>query len=700
MGRKGGAIPAVKPAADLSADEAAAELDRLGAEIRHHDTLYYEKSAPEISDADYDALRRRLDDIEARFPRLVRPDSPSQKVGATPAAGFAKVRHSQPMLSLDNAFAEPDIAEFFARMRRFLGLDGAAPIDIVAEPKIDGLSISLRYEKGVFAIGATRGDGITGEDVTANLRTVGDVPHRLSGRDVPEILDVRGEVYMRHDEFEAVNKARTAAGESLFANPRNAASGGLRQLDPKKTAERKLRFFAYAWGETSEPLGKTHWQVLSRFKGWGLPVNPLARLCRTPEAALAFYREIEETRAGLGYDIDGVVYKVDRLDLRERLGFVSRAPRWAIAHKFPAEQAQTVVDDIRIQVGRTGVLTPVAELAPVTVGGVVVARATLHNQDYIADKDIRIGDTVIVQRAGDVIPQVLAVVADKRPRGTHAYRFPDTCPVCGSHAIREEGAAAKRCTGGLVCKAQAVERLRHFVSRDAFDIEGLGRKHIEAFFQSGLIATPADIFRLHTQRAAIAAREGWGEQSTAKLMAAIDARRAIALDRFIYALGIPQIGEATAKLLARHYRGFDRFRQAMLAARDTGSDAYAELLNLEGIGDSVAADLIAFFDEPRNMAVIDALAREVSVTAAEPPRAAEGSALAGKTIVFTGSLATMTRSEAKARAEAMGATVASSVSRNTDIVVIGADAGSKVDKAAKLGIAMIDEAEWRRISHA
>jgi len=696
-GEEAGNAHAGRPVDDLGAEDAKAALERLGAEIHRHDRLYYQESAPEISDAAYDALRQRLAAIEARFPDLVRKDSPSRRVGAPPAAGFAKVRHSQPMLSLGNAFAAEDVAEFFTRMRRFLAYDETIPIDIVAEPKIDGLSIALRYESGAFVQGATRGDGITGEDVTANLRTLGDIPDRLSGRAIPAVVEVRGEVYMRHDEFAAVNRAREEAGEPVFANPRNAASGGLRQLDPGKTAARRLRFFAYAWGETSEPLGDTHWQVLQRFKRWGLPVNPLARLCHTPEAALAFYREIEGTRAGLGYDIDGVVYKVDRLDLRERLGSVSRAPRWAIAHKFAAEQARTVVNEIRIQVGRTGVLTPVAALAPVTVGGVVVSRATLHNEDYIAEKDIRVGDTVIVQRAGDVIPQVLSVVAEARPQGVSPYRFPDTCPVCGSHATREDGAAARRCAGGLVCPAQARERLRHFVSRNAFDIEGLGRKHVEAFFEDGLIKEPADIFRLHEHRAALESREGWGPQSVANLMAAIEVRRDMPLDRFIYALGIPQIGEATARLLARHYRSFEGFQAAMMEARDPASDAYAALLNLEGIGKSVAADLIAFFDEPRNRQALAALTREVRIAPVAPEAAARDSAIAGKTIVFTGGLAGMSRHEAKARAEALGATVTGSVSRNTDIVVVGEDAGTKAEKAAKLGIRTVDEAEWRRM---
>lgn len=682
------------PVGRLDETQAAAELAALAAELAAHDRAYYQEDAPVVSDADYDALKQRNLAIEARFPALVRDDSPSTKVGAPPATGFAKVVHTRAMLSLDNAFSEADLVEFVDGVRRYLKElrdDPALPLEMMAEPKIDGLSISLRYEQGRFVVGATRGDGTTGEDVTANLRTLKDIPVRIVG--APDVVEVRGEVYMTNPDFKAMNERQRQAGGKVFANPRNAAAGSLRQLDAAITAERPLRFFAYAWGETSEPLADTHEHFLDRLRGFGFHVNPKAKLCRDTAEMVDFFRELAAERASLPYDIDGIVFKVNRLDWQERLGFVSRAPRWAIAQKFEAEKAQTWLRAIRIQVGRTGTLTPVAELEPVTVGGVVVSRATLHNEDEIARKDIRVGDQVIVQRAGDVIPQVVAVFPEKRPADSLPFAFPDHCPECGSLAVREEGEAARRCTGGLICPAQAVERLKHFVSRDAFDIEGMGEKHISAFWADGLIAKPGDIFRLRSHSAAIRAREGWGGRSTENLLAAIDGRRSISLDRFIYALGIRQVGQATAKRLARHYRTLEAWRAAMQAAADPATDAWSELVNIDSIGPAVGGDLVAFFAEPHNIEVIDDLGREVTV---EPyvPRAALVSPVAGKTVVFTGTLESMTRSEAKARAEALGAQVAGSVSKKTDYVVVGADAGSKATKARDLGVTVLSEAEW------
>ena len=680
----------------LGEAQAKRELERLAKEIARHDELYYVRDAPVVSDAEYDALRERNAAIEARFPHLVRPDSPSLRVGAPAAEGFAKVTHAVPMLSLDNAFADEDIEKFFTRIRRFLKLSDAQPIDIVGEPKIDGLSISLRYESGHFTVGATRGDGIVGENVTANLKTIADIPKKISGGHVPDVIEVRGEVYMRRDEFLKLNETRAKADEPPFANPRNAAAGSLRQLDPKITAARRLHFFAYAWGEMSESVAKTHWESLERLKHWGFNVNPLAKLCHSPEQALAFHHKIGVDRANLPYDIDGVVYKVNRIDWQERLGMVSRAPRWAIAHKFPAQQARTKLNDIVIQVGRTGTLTPVAVLEPVTVGGVVVQRATLHNEDEIERKDIRVGDTVIVQRAGDVIPQIVGVVKEKRPRNARPYKFPHKCPVCDSLVIREEGEVARRCTGGLICAAQAVRRLSHFVSRDAFDIEGMGGKHVEEFWADGLIKGPGDIFRLRKRADEISDREGWGEQSTRKLLAAIESRRTIGLDRFIYALGIHQVGQATAKLLARHYGSLKRWRQSMEQARKHDSEAYRDLDAIEGIGASMADDIVSFFAEPHNRKILDDLENEVTVTDVAAPTAK--SAVSGKTMVFTGTLETMTREEAKARAEQLGAKVAGSVSKNTDYVVVGAEPGSKAKKAAELGVPVLTEKEWLDLS--
>ncbi len=676
----------------LSEAEAARELERLAKEIARHDVLYYQKAAPEISDAEYDALRRRNEEIEARFPHLVRPDSPTRRVGAAPAGGFTEVAHAVPMLSLANATNEEDVRDFVARVRRFLNLAENEPVELVAEPKIDGLSASLRYEHGRFVLGATRGDGTVGENVTANLATLDEIPKRLPA-EVPDLLEVRGEVYMTRRDFLALNARQEREGQKTFANPRNAAAGSLRQLDPGVTARRPLRFFAYGWGEISVEPDGTYWEFMARLGRWGFPVNPLARLCRDIEEVLAFYAETAGQRATLPYDIDGVVYKVNRLDWQRRLGAVSRAPRWAIAHKFPAEQAETVLEDIVVQVGRTGTLTPVAMLAPVTVGGVVVSRATLHNEDEIARLDVRIGDHVIVQRAGDVIPQIVRTVAEKRPPDARPFEFPDTCPACGSRAVRESGEARRRCTGGLICPAQQVERLKHFVGRDAFDIEGLGAKHIEEFRADGLIATPGDIFRLAAHRAELERRDGWGAQSVANLLDAIEQRRRIPLDRFIYALGIPRVGQVTARLLARNYGSLERLRTAMAAAQNRDSPEYRELVAIDGIGPTVADDLLGFFGEPHNQEILDDLAAEVVVEPYEETGQAD-SPVAGKTVVFTGSLETMTRSEAKARAEALGAKVAGSVSSKTDYVVAGPGAGSKARKARELGIPILNEREW------
>lgn len=685
----------------LSREEAARELERLAGEIGRHDRLYYQQDAPEIDDAAYDALRRRNAEIEARFPELVREDSPSVRVGAAPASGFGKVRHSVPMLSLGNVFDEQELRDFVARVRRFLGMGETDHVDFVAEPKIDGLSITLRYERGRFVQGATRGDGREGEDVSANLRTLEDIPQRISGA-VPEVLEVRGEVYMTKSAFAKLNRRQEEKGGKIFANPRNAAAGSLRQLDTKITAERPLRFFAYSWGELSEDIAETHWAFLEKLKGWRFPVNPLARLCSSADELLALYREIESGRAELDYDIDGVVYKVNSIALQQRLGYVSRAPRWAVAHKFPAEKAQTLLKEIDIQVGRTGALTPVAILEPVNVGGVLVSRATLHNEDEIRRKDLRVGDTVVLQRAGDVIPQVLEFVPEKRPTDSTPYVFPETCPECGSQAIRELDEAVRRCTGGLICPAQAVERLRHFVSRDAFDIEGLGEKQVQFLWEMGWVKTPGDIFRLHETHGsdsleALSRQPGWGRQSAQNLFEAIEARRRIELDRFLFALGIRRIGQTTARLLARSYGSLESLRTAMMEAQDRESTAYADLLAIDGIGAAVAEDLIGFFSEAHNLELLEDLLQEVQVETYEAPQSEE-SELSGRTLVFTGTLESMTRSEAKARAEALGAKVAGSVSSKTDYVVAGADAGSKARKAQDLGVQLLSEEDWRRMA--
>ncbi|HEX5045913.1 MAG TPA: NAD-dependent DNA ligase LigA [Gammaproteobacteria bacterium] len=710
---KRGAAAAVET---LTESEAAAELEALAASIAKADRAYYQDDAPVLSDADYDTLRQRNAAIEARFPELIRTDSPSRRIGAAPTEKFAKVRHRVPMLSLDNAFEDDDIVSFVDRIRRFLGLAADEPVAMTAEPKIDGLSSSLRYERGRFVQGATRGDGFEGEDVTANLRTLDDIPEHVRG--MPDVFEVRGEVYMSHADFAAMNERQTAAGKPPFANPRNAAAGSLRQLDPSVTKERPLRFFAYTWGEVSALPGERQSEIYAALKKWGFPTNPLWRLCETTGELLAFYRDIQSRRVDLGYDIDGVVYKVDRLDWQERLGFVSRAPRWAIAHKFPPQQAETVLLDIDIQVGRTGTLTPVAKLKPITVGGVVVSNATLHNEEEIARKDVRIGDTVVVQRAGDVIPQIVRAIVERRPRGTKPYEFPDRCPVCGSHAVREvdektgKTDVARRCTGGLICAAQAVERLKHFVSRHAFDIEGLGGTYIETLYEKKLLKDPSDIFHLQASDLDEALKERRREQSEARaqsagkdtaaakkskskeesklivnLMAAIDARREIAIDRFIFALGIRHVGETTARLLARNFDTLD----ALVASMES-DHALADLDAIGGIGETVAQEIVEFFRERHNRQVVARLMKAVKTLPLERVKA--GSPVSGKTVVFTGTLEKMTRNEAKARAESLGAKVAGSVSAKTDIVVAGPGAGSKLKQAQALGVQVIDEDGW------
>lgn len=686
--------------ADMAVDaldplQAAHELTRLAAEIAHHDDLYHQQDAPEIADADYDALRRRNDAIEARFPDLVKADSPSRKVGATPSSGFAKVQHKVAMLSLANAFDEADVAEFLNRVTRFLSLE-ATP-EILAEPKIDGLSCALHYHDGLLVQAATRGDGSTGEDITANVRTIAEIPQKLAGKGWPARLEVRGEVYMRKADFQALNEAQAAVEEKTFANPRNAAAGSLRQLDSTITAKRPLRFFAYAWGEISAPIGASITEARQNLTDWGFTVTAPTALASDLDSLMAYYTHVAAIRAGLDYDIDGIVYKVNRLDLQERLGFVSRAPRWAIAHKFPAEQAQTLLKEITIQVGRTGALTPVAQLEPVTVGGVVVSRATLHNEDEILRKDIREGDWVIVQRAGDVIPQVVAAITERRPADSKPYLFPDHCPECGSLATREEGEAVWRCSGGLICPAQAVERLRHFVSRHAFDIEGMGEKQVQAFFASGLIAKPGDIFRLAEKDAAsltpLRHQKGWGAQSATNLFRAIEARKNIALDRFVYALGIRHVGRENARILANNYGNLEALTAGLIAAEDPESEAYQELIGIDGIGPVVAQALIDFLTEPHNREVVEDLADLLAIAPYESSGDID-SPVAGKTVVFTGKLESFSRDEAKAKAETLGAKVAGSVSKKTDILVAGPGAGSKAKKATDLGVQVLDEAAW------
>jgi len=763
------------PVPTLTEVEASNELARLTAELARHDALYHRDDAPEISDAEYDALKYRALEIEAAYPALTSPSSPSQVVGATGASQFAPVRHGVPMLSLDNAFDTDEVTDFVARIRRFLKLSADEPVAFTVEPKIDGLSASLRYEHGVLVQGATRGDGRTGEDVTANLKTIADIPHRLAGTNWPEVIEVRGEVYAPNDAFDAFNSAAEAAGERTYANPRNFSAGSLRQKKPEITARRPLRFFAYAWGEISEPFAESQHEALRTLEAWGFQVNP--RSLRVPDGPdlVDIYKQLQADRAGLGYDIDGVVYKVDRLDWQARLGFVARTPRWAIAHKFPAQQAQTILEGIDIQVGRTGSLTPVARLKPVTVGGVVVRNATLHNEDEIARKDVRIGDTVILQRAGDVIPQIVRIVSERRPAHAVPYVFPTHCPVCGSEAVREGDEVRRRCSGGLICDAQLVERLKHFVSRRAFDIEGLGEKQLIAFKDRGWLREPADIFRLARDSEkldALRGEDGYGEASVGNLVTGIEARRKISLDRLIFGLGIREIGEQTSLLLARHFGDWDSFRKAcseaaagipsegwtrlaeghgvsartlsvMAAAeitdldpwpeapvdqklaiafpgvaaparkalaelakdwsgivalarvaRDEGPSAtLGEISAIAGVGPVAARALAQFFHEPHNRAVVEALVAQLTdIEDAERPR--NDTAVAGKTVVFTGALERFTRDEAKARAEALGAKVSGSVSKKTDYLVAGPGAGSKLAEAQKHGVTVLTEDEW------
>ncbi len=677
-------------------EDAKARHKTLSDDIRRHDELYHTQDNPELSDAEYDKLRAELLDIEKKFPDLATADSPSQTVGAKIASGFKTVRHALPMLSLANAFEEQDVADFVARVKKFLNM--SEPLAIVAEPKIDGLSCTLRYEHGKLVVAATRGDGAEGEDITENVRTIRDVPHII--QNAPDVLEVRGEIYIRKDEFITLNQSQELKGEKVFANPRNAAAGSVRQLDSKITASRPLRFFGYALGEVSAPIADTQDGIRQTLKSYGFAQAEPIAVCHDVNDLIVYYHRVEIERPDLPYDIDGVVYKVDRLDLQERLGFVARAPRWAIAHKFPAERAVTIINDIKIQVGRTGALTPVAELDPITVGGVVVSRATLHNEDEIARKDIRVGDHVVIQRAGDVIPQVVSVVMEKRSSHSVPFEPVTICPACGSHAVREEGEAIRRCTGGLVCPAQAVERLKHFVSRLAFDIEGLGSKIIEEFYADGLIKTPADIFTLEVRDKSsltpLRARDGWGDLSAKNLFSAIEKRRVIALDRFIYALGIRQIGESTAKRLAATYENIQKLMSAMQIAQNHDSDAYAALLNVEDVGASVAADLLDFFAEPHNIQILNDVLREITVTDYIRPQSVD-TPVAGKTVVFTGSLVKMTRAEAKSRAESLGAKVAGSVSSKTDYVVAGEDAGSKLSKARELNVPVLSEDEWLRL---
>ena len=688
---------------ELTEAQARAEHAWLEAEIAGHDRRYYQEDAPTVSDAEYDQLRQRYSAIETRFPQLRTATSLTQRVGAAPSARFAKVRHAVPMLSLDNAFADDDVRDFVGRIRRFLRLPDDDEIAFSAEPKIDGLSMSLLYENGTLVTGATRGDGNEGEDVTANIKTLADIPQRLKGTDVPAICEVRGEVYMTKHAFLALNKRQAETGGQIFANPRNSAAGSLRQKDPSITASRPLGFFAYAWGEMSEMPADRQSGMIKWFERCGFKTNPLTKLCRGLDALLKFHHEIEAQRGALDYDIDGVVYKVDRLDWQERLGFVSRSPRWAVAHKFPAEQAITLLKDIEIQVGRTGALTPVAKLEPVTVGGVVVQNATLHNADEIARLDVRIGDTVQIQRAGDVIPQVLGVVMEKRPRGAKAYEFPKVCP-CALHtdvlrdqtAAGEEGAIA-RCTGEFACPYQAVEHLKHFVSRRAFDIDGLGDKQIELFYEQGWVKEPADIFTLEQRNSKIRLQEveGFGETSVRNLFAAIAARREIALERFIYALGIRHVGETTAVALARGYSSWQAFHDACLKLAKGDGDTRQDMDALDQIGDTVIDSLRDYFAESHNRHRVERLAEQVTIREAEKPRS--DSAVAGKTVVFTGTLERMTRDEAKASAERLGAKVSGSVSKKTDYVIVGPGAGSKLADAKKHGVKVLTEDEWMKL---
>ncbi len=683
------------PARDLTDLEAAAELAFLAKEMARAERAYYQNDDPVMTDAAYDALKKRNEEIERFFPHLIRADSPSKHVGAKASEDFAKVAHSVPMLSLANIFTDGDVYEFIDKIRRFLGLDESETPQFMAEPKLDGLSFSALYVNGKFARGATRGDGMVGEDITENLKMIPDLPLTLDGADVPERMEIRGEVFMNKADFFALNDEQLEKGAKPFANPRNAAAGSLRQLDPRVTKRRRLSLFGYTFGEVSAEKWATHAEYLEKIRGWGFPVNPENRLCSSADEIVAYFKSLGERRSGLAYDIDGAVYKVNRRDYQERLGFVARSPRWAIAHKFPAEQAVTRLENIRVQVGRTGVLTPVADLQPVNVGGVMVAHATLHNEDEIKRKDIRVGDFVVVQRAGDVIPQIVRVVSEKRPADSVPFVFPTQCPVCGSRVVRDADQAAQRCSGGLVCPAQAVEKLKHFVSRDALNIEGFGAKNTQSFFERGWIKTLGDVFDLEPLHGAeIRKLEGWGDKSADNLFSSIrKVQSGVPMDKFLFALGIPQIGQATARLLAAHYLNMTDFLAQIDAARDAESDAYKELTAIESIGEIVARELLDFFEEEHNCAEVARLLAQIKVFDFEPA-ARNDNPLAGKTVVFTGTLPTLTRSEAKAKALAVGAKVAGSVSKKTDYVVLGADAGSKAEKARELGVSTISEDEF------
>ncbi len=696
---------ALLPVEKLTAEQAKNELSWLAEQIHAANTAYHRDDTPEISDAEYDRLRQRNQAIEEAFPDLKRADSPTEQVGGAIAEGFGKVQHVVRMLSLGNAFSDEDVTDFDARIRKYLGLGAEAPLVYTAEPKIDGLSLSLRYENGKLVQAATRGDGAVGENVTANAKTISDIPQQIDN--APEVLEVRGEVYMSHADFEALNLRQESAGAKTFANPRNAAAGSLRQLDASITKSRPLRFFAYAWGDLSAPLGDTQSGAIQQLSDFGFSTNELTVKCDGPEQMIAHYHMIEEQRATLGYDIDGVVYKVDDLDLQRRLGFRSTTPRWAIAHKFPAELAWTRLEAIDIQVGRTGALSPVARLAPVTVGGVVVSNATLHNEDYIAGlggdgqpiregRDIRVGDWVQIYRAGDVIPKIKDVDTARRDGDAQRYTFPDTCPECGSAAIREEGDAVRRCTGGIICPAQAVEKLKHFVSRGAFDIEGLGAKQVEQFYSDGWVETPADIFTLRARFGSglqqLKNREGWGEKSANNLFDAIDDKRKIGLGRLIFSLGIRHVGDSSAALLANHYTSWSAFETAMTTAKIGDGPEWDELTGIDGVGAVMATSLVTTMQQDSERASIDRLVAELEVQ--DAVAASTDSPVAGKTVVFTGTLEKMTRAEAKGRAEALGAKVSGSVSAKTDILVVGPGAGSKAKKAADLGVETMDEDAW------
>ncbi len=681
----------------MTEDDVKKRLKELAMELRIADEQYYQEDAPVLTDAEYDALRRENNDLETRFPHLVRSDSPSKKVGAKPSGKFGKISHKVPMLSLDNAFTDEDVDDFVAKIKRFLNLPEETVLEFTAEPKIDGLSAALRYENGVFVSGATRGDGQVGEDVTANLRTLTTVPKTLSGDDWPEVLEIRGEVYIDHVDFDAMNASQKAAGKDAYKNPRNAAAGSLRQIDPSVTAERPLRFFAYTWGDISAPLSDTQMGAVEAMERWGFTINDLMKVHKSASEMITHYHDIETARAGLGYDIDGVVYKVNDLALQDRLGFVSRAPRWAIAHKFPAEKAITKVNDIEIQVGRTGSLTPVAKLEPITVGGVVVSNATLHNEDEIKRLGVKPGDMVEIQRAGDVIPQVLRVTKDG---GSPTFIYPTECPVCGSPAENDVDAktgrvdVVRRCTNGMNCPAQAVESLIHFVSRRAFDIDGMGEKQIEAFYERGLVNAPADIFTLEARNGDIQLEtwEGWGETSASNLFEAINARRNVDFDKFLYSLGIRHIGQGNANLLAKYYLSFDKFYDSIKSIGDEDSLAWTDLMAIDGVGVGAASALRGFFQSPSNQQLVDNLLAHVNVADAEAPSA--DSPVSGKTVVFTGKLEKFSRDEAKAKAQSLGAKVSGSVSAKTDYLVAGPGAGSKLKKATDLGVNVLTEDEW------